>query len=119
MGAVERVGKAQVERARLTTLPVQLLGADPVDAFRRLPVAFAQLGAQASRPEADWIDAKQLEAAPLQQPQLQLGLGLEDTDQHRAAGGNALLGEPPIAIGDRVWRRWAGSGDLRLADRRR
>ena len=62
VGAVEDVGKAQVERAMQAAVGIERLGVDRVEALRRLAVALLELGTEAARPAADGIGGEALEA---------------------------------------------------------
>jgi len=81
---VEGVGVAGIERQIEGRLRVHLRRADGIEAFRRLAVAFADLGSEVSRPAADRIGLQESEAAgAVLLPDLEFGLLLEDPDQHR------------------------------------
>ncbi len=90
MRAIERVGIADVERARPAPLGVELGGADRVEALGALAIAFSLLGTQRARPVADRVDRDQLEARAFLGPQLQLGFRLEDADHQRKPRWNAF-----------------------------
>jgi hypothetical protein len=87
-------------------LRIHLARCDRVEAFGRLTVAFANLGAEVSRPAADRIGLQQRKAAgAILLPDLELGFLLEQPDQDRRLqihvlghhlgdelGGNGLVG---------------------------
>jgi hypothetical protein len=59
---VEGVGKPQVEGEMMARVRIELRPAHPVEALRRLPVAFAQLGPKVTGEPADLIVAEQRKA---------------------------------------------------------
>src|SRR2546430_1567809 len=60
--AIKRVGKANIERARMPTVQPELAGPYRIEALGGLAVALAFLGTQISRPKTDWIGGEELEA---------------------------------------------------------
>src|SRR5262245_35266288 len=104
--AIEGVGIANVEGVRAAAPGIELLQADTVEPLGCLLVPLAHLGPKAARPEAYVIGIEVLEAALPLNPQLELGLLLEDADHHGTACREALLGEPPLAVGGRERDRW-------------
>ncbi len=112
--AVIGVGKAQVERQVVTGIGIELAQPDPIKAFRRLPVAFAQLGAEAARELADLIAGKQRIAPVLSlQPDFEPLLGLEDTDMNRIAQREAALRQLRDKRTAVEMAGWAADGALR------
>ena len=72
---------------------MQLARCDGVEAFGRLLVAFALLGAKRAGPMADGIRGEEFVAPVLLHPELKFGLGLEDADEEGCTGGEAFGGE--------------------------
>jgi hypothetical protein len=118
MNAIERVGIAERERQMRDAVRVQVH--DPVDAFRHLAVAFAQLRPDLAARAEDGEGANEGERLPRTRCiELQLALLLEPEQEKsrrriRHAGGGEVWQEPrpgrrPIlcdAIGNRrCWRR--------------
>src|SRR3954451_10232204 len=91
---------------------VQLLHADEVEALRRLPITFALLGSEPSRPVADRVDGIEREAVALQHPNLELRLPLEYSNHHRTSRGES-------GCGLRNWRKLVKRHRTRDQDRRR
>src|SRR4051812_1466962 len=90
---------------------VQLLYADEVEALRRLPITFALLGSEPSRPVADRVDGIEREAVALQHPNLELRLPLEYSYHHGTSRGES-------GCGLRNWRKLPRSKRQRIGKRR-
>ena len=105
---VERVGVAHVERQIIRRLRIHLRRRDVVEAFRRLAVAFLDLGTEVAGPSADRIGLQQRElAGAVLFPDLELGLLLEQPHQHRRLQVHVLGGD----FGDQLFRnRLVGLG---------
>ena len=75
VGAVKGVRIAEIERQIVLRVRIHLAGADAVEALRRLPVAFLDLGAKLARPSADRVGLEHRVAAfAVLLPDFQLGL---------------------------------------------
>ena len=111
---VEGVGVAGIERQIEGRLRVHLRRADGIEAFRRLAVAFPDLGSEVARPAADRIGLQQREAAgAILLPDFEFGFLLEDPDQHRRLQVHVLRRH----VGDQFRRdRLVGLGVVRQRD---
>src|SRR5215475_6938512 len=101
-GSIERIGKAKVEGAMPAACRIERPHRHRVEAFRRLPVAFPQLGAKLPRPTANGIGRKALETIAALHPQLQFEFALEDAHEHRSAERQALSSQAAGEVG-KVW----------------
>ena len=112
VGAVEDVGKAEVERAVPAARRVQRLGVDRIEALGSLAVALRELRAELARPAADRIDGEALEAVFALHPQLELELALEDADEDGRAEARPCAASRPGKVGE------VGRAGERRAERR-
>src|SRR5262245_35759839 len=104
-----------VDREILAGIGIHQARRDGVEAFRRLTVAGLDLGAQLTRPAADWISPEQGEAAAvILLPDLELGFLLEDAQQY----WRFLCHVRGLELGQRLFRQWlqlSGGGDRTAA----
>ena len=111
---VERVRIAGVEGKIIGRLRVHLRRGDRIEAFRRLAVAFADLGPEIARPAADRIGFQERETAgAVLLPDLEFSFLLEQPDQDRRLQIHVFCRH----VGDQFWRdRLVGLGVIGQRD---
>src|SRR3954451_13824074 len=91
---------AGVERKIISRLRIHLRRRNGIEPFRRLSVAFADLGSEIARPPADRIGFQQCEASgPILLPDLKLRLLLEQTNQDRRLQIHVFFGHVGHELG--------------------